>query len=278
MPCRNDCFPLGGIFLFKLFESDAMDSNFDVVDQVQGEQFNPSGNDASGRAMSWIGYGFDQFKASPGVWIGMILIYFVISFVLGLIPFLGGIVSNILAPVFIGGFMLAGQAHKEGRSVEINHLFEGFKDKFGSLALVGLFYFIGAIVMMIILGIIAALFLGGMFAAGGLSGGNITASLMSMGFGLILVFILLIFVISIPLAMSIWLAPALVVFHNVAPFDALIMSFKGTLKNFGTFLLYGLLCFLFAIVATIPFGLGWLVLAPTLIGATYCAYRDIFVK
>lgn len=255
-----------------------MESNVEVVAQSEGEHFNPSGNDASGRAMNWISYGFNQFKASPGVWIGMIVIYFVISFVLGLIPVLGGITTNILMPVFIGGFMLAGQAHKEGRSVEINHLFEGFKDKFGSLALVGLLYLIGAIFIVVILGVIAALFLGGMYAAGGFQGANIAASLLGMGIGFIFIFFLLMLAISIPLAMSIWLAPALVVFHAVAPFDALIMSFKGTFKNLGTFLLYTILCFLFAIVATIPLGLGWFILAPTLIGATYCAYRDIFVK
>jgi len=32
----------------------------------------------------------------------------------------------------------------------------------------------------------------------------------------------------------------------------------------------------FAILATIPFGLGWLVLAPVFAGSVYASYRDIF--
>ena len=32
-----------------------------------------------------------------------------------------------------------------------------------------------------------------------------------------------------------------------------------------------------AIVATIPIGLGWLLLMPTMVCATYVAYREIFL-
>ena len=34
---------------------------------------------------------------------------------------------------------------------------------------------------------------------------------------------------------------------------------------------------LLAFAATIPFGLGWLVLLPVLAGSAYASYRDIFV-
>jgi hypothetical protein len=42
------------------------------------------------------------------------------------------------------------------------------------------------------------------------------------------------------------------------------------------FILYGVILFLLAIAASIPFGLGWLVLGPTMAGSLYAGYRDVF--
>jgi len=41
-------------------------------------------------------------------------------------------------------------------------------------------------------------------------------------------------------------------------------------------LVYSVLGLAFAIVASIPFGLGWLVLAPVFAGSFYASYKDIF--
>jgi uncharacterized membrane protein len=42
------------------------------------------------------------------------------------------------------------------------------------------------------------------------------------------------------------------------------------------FLVYGLIAFGLALIAAIPFGLGFLLLGPVLIAAVYWSYRDIF--
>jgi hypothetical protein len=43
------------------------------------------------------------------------------------------------------------------------------------------------------------------------------------------------------------------------------------------FLIYGIVLFVLAMIASIPFGLGWLVLGPVVFGSVYAAYRDIYV-
>jgi uncharacterized membrane protein len=84
--------------------------------------------------------------------------------------------------------------------------------------------------------------------------------------------------LAMPLYMAIWFAPALVVFHDMAPVAAMRSSFRGCLHNLVPFLLYGVILFVLAIVASIPVGLGWLVLAPVIWGSLYASYRDVFLQ
>jgi hypothetical protein len=42
------------------------------------------------------------------------------------------------------------------------------------------------------------------------------------------------------------------------------------------FLVYGVLCLVLALLASIPFGLGWLVFVPVLVASAYAGYNDIF--
>jgi uncharacterized membrane protein len=47
-------------------------------------------------------------------------------------------------------------------------------------------------------------------------------------------------------------------------------------KNILPFLIYGLISLGFGILASIPLGLGWLVLAPVIGTSIYTSYRDIY--
>jgi len=76
--------------------------------------------------------------------------------------------------------------------------------------------------------------------------------------------------------MATWFAPALALFHEQSATEAMKASFIACLRNVLPFLLYGVILFLLAIAASIPFGLGWLVLGPTMAASLYTGYRDIF--
>ena len=83
--------------------------------------------------------------------------------------------------------------------------------------------------------------------------------------------ILVMMALMIPVAMAIWLAPALVVLSDRGAVEAMKESFAGCLKNIVPFLLYGVVLFVASIVAAIPLFLGWLVLGPVFAGSIYAS-------
>ena len=180
---------------------------------IDGGQTVPAGN-----GWQWIVDGFDLFKMNPGIWIVNLIILVVIMFVLAFIPVIGALGTYILLPILSGGLMLGCQALMHNEPLEVGHLFAGFREKAGPLAMLGLLYLVGLILIMLI----ASLFVGfGLFGAL-FSGGR-----PAMSVTMILLAALIVLGLSIPLAMAIWFAPALVVFHDLPPMDALKQSFTG---------------------------------------------------
>ena len=97
----------------------------------------------------------------------------------------------------------------------------------------------------------------------------------AMGMGFI-VLLLIALAGGFLIAMAFWFAPALVALSGEEPFVALQKSFSACWINFVPFLVYGLIYIALAIVASIPFGLGWLVLAPMIAASVYAGWRQIF--
>jgi uncharacterized membrane protein len=58
--------------------------------------------------------------------------------------------------------------------------------------------------------------------------------------------------------------------------EAMKLSFNVCMRNILPFLVYGVIVFVLAIAASIPLGLGWLVLFPVLIGTHFTSYVDLF--
>jgi uncharacterized membrane protein len=244
-----------------------------VADQaVARGNFVPGGRGvAGGRGLAWITEGWDLFRRAPGTWIGIIVVMMVVFIVLALIPFLGGIASMVLGPVFTGGVMLGCRALDDGEPLEFSHLFAGFREKFGTLAAIGGLYLAGFLVLMVIVSLV---FGAGMFAAFGMGGGeqpDAGTMFATMGLG-----ILVMLALMLPLVMAIWLAAPLAVLNDQGAFEAMKGSFMGCLKNIVPFLLYGVVMLVLSIVASIPIFLGWLVLGPVLAASLYTAYRDIY--
>lgn len=225
---------------------------------------------AAGNGATWLSRGWEMFKMAPGPWIGIAVIFVILMMVLAVVP-LVNIVVNLVVPVFIGGIMLGCKSLEENGELRIGHLFSGFSGHAGSLLLVGLIYLVGMLVVVAIAGVLGAGLGIGVAASGGDAAG------MGMFVG-IAVITLLVAVMMVPLAMALWYAPALVVFHAVPPFQAMKTSFSVCLKNFVPFLVYGLVFIVLAIVATIPVGLGWLVLMPVMYGSVYAGYKDMFIQ
>jgi uncharacterized membrane protein len=104
---------------------------------------------------------------------------------------------------------------------------------------------------------------------------DLTSATMSAMLSILLAWLIALGLI-VPVVMTVWFAPPLVVFNELGAFDALQSSFLGCLKNIVPFLLYGLILLGFAILASIPLCLGWLVLGPVIAASIYTSYRDIY--
>lgn len=223
----------------------------------------------AGQGWAWIAQGFDLFRKAPGIWIALVVILFVILVVLAFIPLLGAVATFLVVPVFIGGLLLGCQALQGGGELEVGHLFAGFKAHTGNLIVLGALAIAGWIVVMLPGVVIVG---AGAFLAA-IRGD--AAGVAALG-GSVMLAWLVALALSIPIYMALWFAPALVVLREMAPIEAIKESFMGCLKNILPFLVYSIVLLVLGIVASIPLGLGWLVLGPTLIASVYASYRDIY--
>lgn len=230
----------------------------------------------AGQGWTWIADGFDLFKKQPGIWIAITVVLLVILLVVGSISLLGAIATLVriiatlvLLSIFMGGLMIGCQTLQRGGSLEIGHLFAGFKTQTGNLVMLGVLSVLAWIIVIVplfaILG--SGAFLGMM--RGDLAGVAIIG-------GTFLLALLVAMALSIPVCMALWFAPALVVLRGITPVAAIKQSFSGCLNNMAPFLIYGFVTLVLSVFATIPFLLGWLVLLPILIASVYVAFRDIY--
>ncbi|MEO8717110.1 MAG: BPSS1780 family membrane protein [Burkholderiales bacterium] len=227
---------------------------------------------ASGQGWIWFTRGWDLFRLQPGLWVGMMLTLLVILLALAFIPLLGPLANALLWPALEAGLLIGCGVLAGGGRLEFGHLFAGFRDRFGTLLGVGAI----SIGISMVIGIFIAFVMGvSMFTMFG--GGPATVlgpqAMMAMALpGLVFLALLL------PLFMAMWFAPPLVAFHERGAVEAMKESFSGCLKNVVPFFVYGLVGLVLSILASIPMGLGWLVLGPVMIGSVYASYRDIYLE
>jgi uncharacterized membrane protein len=89
---------------------------------------------------------------------------------------------------------------------------------------------------------------------------------------------LVVLVLSVPVIMATWFAPALVFFHDMKPGAAMRASFDAGAKNWLVMVIFGIFLLVSLFFAMLPLGLGLLLLLPIFSGAVYASYRDIFVE
>jgi uncharacterized membrane protein len=93
----------------------------------------------------------------------------------------------------------------------------------------------------------------------------------------ILLWVLVGLALLIPLMMAALFAPALVFFHQVAPWEALKLSLRGCWRNFWPLTWWGILATLLLLLGTLMLLVGLLVVVPVTGYSLYVAYRDIFL-
>jgi uncharacterized membrane protein len=243
-----------------------------VADEtIVSGNFVPDGRGVpTGDGWDWISSAWSIFRARAGLWIAMVLVFGVILLALAVIPFVGQLALALLWPVFIAGFAMASRTIDEGREARFSELFSGFSHRFGALLGVGALSLVVSIVLMFVVFAVAGISMASVMGPAATPDG-----LLAMGTTLLLAFLIMT-ALMLPLFMATWFAAPLIAFHELGPVEAMKASFKGCLKNMLPFLLYGIVLLVASAVASIPFLLGWLVLAPVIAASVYTSYRDIY--
>jgi len=224
----------------------------------------------AGNAFDWLRQGWAVFMAQPGQWLILSLLLLVMMLGMSVVPLIGTLAGNLLTPVFLAGLLHACRRTLNGETPEAGDLFAGFKANAGNLIIIGLVY---------MLGMFGIFLLGLAIGGGGLLGGMMAGSMLGAGVALggVALAMLLSLVLSVPLFMALWFAPALVYFNGMPPVEALKASFGACAKNTLPFLVYGLIVLILTFFAALPLFLGFLVLLPVIAGSIYVSYRDIFL-
>lgn len=249
-----------------------------------------------GRGWGWIVEAFELFKREPWLWVGMFVVYILITLavqvvlgVMSIIPIIGmvfqmvgSVITNMMGPLFVGGLMISARSLDRDGILRFEDLFAGFREQTMNLALVGLLY-LGLVVALTMIFIIILVAIGAVLAVsmGGVEGitsffQNLQNEPLLLTSG-ILLFVLVFIAILMPLLMAYWFAPVLVALHGISPWEAMKLSFRGCLKNMGPFLVYGVIGLLFLIPVPFTLFLGLLVYGPVMTLCYYTAYREIFL-
>jgi uncharacterized membrane protein len=223
-----------------------------------------------GACFDWLRQGWAMFLVNPGVWIGSTVLLLVMLMAISIVPLFGQIAAHLLVPLFGAGMIKLCKRLNDDEEPEIADLFAGFRHNAGQLVMVGVFF---------VMGIFGIAFLAFLIYSGGILGAGVTGKVAGFGItlGSVMLAGLLVMVLSVPVIMATWFAPALVLFHDMQPLDAMKASFAAGAKNFLPMAIFGIFLVVALFFAMLPVGMGLLLLLPVASGAVFASYRDIFV-
>ena len=230
----------------------------------------------AGHGWLWIKRGWEIFRASPVIWVVLILAYLLLMALITRLPLVGPFLMILLSPLFSAGYLVGCRAIDRGEELEISHLFAGFQRNAPQLVTLGGIHLVA---MMVIVALMLSI--GGDQMLIVPPGEQPTPEQMEQlraamprAMSALMVGLLL----SIPLLMLIWFVPALIIFDKLSTLDALKASFIASWRNLGAFAVLGLIMTVLTIVAAIPFGLGFIILIPLFIAASYASYMEVFAR
>ena len=245
--------------------------------------------------IAWLKQAYALFSRKRLPWIMLLLTYYILLKLLLYVPYVGPYAISILKPVFAVGLLAAAWTQERGGTPQLNQLFQGFRANLGSLLPIGIFF---------VVGVTAAVFASSLVDGGKLldllsnASGTMTEEdfAAALADGSLQAGMLFSALLTIPVLIATWWAPALVVFQNAGAGTALAVSFRAAIANFRPLAIYALGVFFYgavlpglfsgvlilllqepglqiAKVLLMPYGIF---LAATLHISDYVSYRDVF--
>ncbi len=228
---------------------------------------------AASQGLQWVVAGFRLYRRTPLLLSAAFGLLFGVVMALGLIPLVGGSLSELASPLMVAGFMAAYRALDSGQDLELPHFLAGVRGPAIPLMTVGAVQLLGTLVIgqvMLGMGFDPQAF---MKAAQSQKDPAEMQAILNQATPALLTGMLL----FTPLIMATWFAPALVLFGGARPATALGVSLKAVARNWAAMLLNGLaLGLVLFIAALVPLMLGLLVAMPVLFGSLYASYQAIF--
>jgi hypothetical protein len=247
------------------------------------------------QGLAWLANAYTMFKAHRLAWVLLVLAYFLLLLLLRAVPFVGPYAMTVMKPVLAVGLLAAAWTQERGGRPAFAQLFQGFRANLWSLLAIGVFFVAG-----ITIAVFAAQLVDGgklldlMAGGGALSEAQLAERLSDISLQLGMLFSAL---LSLPVVIATWWAPALVVFQDARAPAALATSLRAALANWKPLAIYGLAVFFYAaVVPGLAVGAAALVLPPqvaqvlalalvlpyslflaaTLHVSDYVSYRDVF--
>lgn len=229
---------------------------------------------AASQGFQWVVAGFRLYRQNPLLLSAAFGLLFGVVMALGLIPVVGSSLSELASPLMVAGFMAAYRALDGGGELELPHFLAGLQGPAIPLMTVGAVQLLGTL-------LIGQVMLGMGFDPEALmeaaKRGDATAQEMQAVLNQSMPAVLTGLVLFTPLIMATWFAPALILFGNARPGQALLISLRAVAKNWLPILVNGLaLGLVLFIAALIPMLLGFLVAMPVFFGSVYAGYQGIF--
>ena len=221
----------------------------------------------------WVTGAFRLFFKSPLMLGEATAIFMGVLLILQFIPYEGAGLAEILSPMILAGFMRAFRAIDEGNDPEFPQFAAGFQSHALPLAMVGAIY-LGILIAIIwlikLLGVDYQAMLQAMQE--GANPEQLALELEGKGHLLLLGLAL-----AIPAIASTWYAPALVLFGNAKPLQAMGLSLKACARNWGALVINGLVLIPVFLLALIPL-VGMLIAVPIMLGTAYLGYQAMFAS
>ncbi len=239
----------------------------------------------AGRGVGWIGEGWQTFAASPGMWLVLTLVWILLNVALQAFPFVGQLVTWFVAPTLAGGLLIAADDARAGRELDLACLFRPVTDaatRNPVLILGGLY--LGANLGAMVVGFVLLVGAAGTTLVRHHGGSlpldpaqvQVDPSLLFALGGVALLVVLLVLTLVLLITILFYFAIPLVTFGRFEAGRAIATGLRGLLRNWAPLTVMGLLYIPLSLLATLPLGLGWLILVPMTFGMWHASYRDVF--
>ena len=228
---------------------------------------------AASEGFQWVAAGFRLYRKNPLLLSAAFGVLFGTVMALGLIPVVGGSLSELASPLMVAGFMAAYRALDRGNELELPQFMAGLQGPAIPLMTVGAVQLLGTL-------LIGQVMLGMGFdpkavmtAAQSQKDPVEMQAMLNQAMPAVLTGLAL----FTPLIMATWFAPALILFGGARPATALGVSLRAVAKNWAAMLMNGIaLGLLLFVAALVPMLFGLLVAMPLLFGSLYASYQAIF--